>query len=103
MAGAVKVMVLATSTWRMEMSQPVAGFAVGAVNGSGSRDASVRRTPGSGRAEPVADLLQLGRILAGSEPVRQFFEGQARPGRLAFGPLVPVEQILPGRGSRRRS
>jgi hypothetical protein len=74
---------------------PVAGFAVGA----GERQRQPRlpafgEHPDLAGAEPVADLLQLGRILAGSEPVRQFFEGQARPGRLAFGPLVPVEPDL---------
>src|SRR5258708_29751799 len=74
---------------------PVAGVAVGA----GERERQPR-PPAFGEdldmagAEPVADLLQHGRVVAGGEPVGQFLKRQARLERLAFGPLVPV-YLLP--------
>jgi hypothetical protein len=55
--------------------------------------------------EPVADLLQPGRVIAGREAVGQLGEGDAGPQRLPLGPLVPVDptgRSWPGRGSRRR-
>jgi hypothetical protein len=71
---------------------PVAGLAVGV--GERQRQPcppAFGEHPDLAGAEPVADLLQRGRVLTGSEPVRQVLERQARPGRLALGPLVPVE------------
>jgi hypothetical protein len=51
--------------------------------------------------EPVADLLQRSRVLAGGEPVRQLPERQAGPERLALGPLVPVDPDLARAGKVR--
>ena len=44
--------------------------------------------------EPVADLLQRGRVGAGGEPVGQFGEAEPDLGGLAFGPLVTVDPDL---------
>jgi hypothetical protein len=48
----------------------------------------------SARAQPVADLLQAGRVVAGGEAVRQFGEADPGPPRLPFGPLMTVEPDL---------
>jgi hypothetical protein len=46
------------------------------------------------RLEPVADLLQPGRVIAGREPVRQLGAADAGLDRLPLGPLVPVHPDL---------
>jgi hypothetical protein len=45
-------------------------------------------------AETIADPLQRIGVVAGGEPVGQFFEADAGLDRLAFGPLVPVDPHL---------
>ncbi len=58
---------------------PVAGIAVGA--GERERQAcppAIGEHPDLAGAEPITDLLQRGRIVAGGEPVGQFFERQGR-------------------------
>jgi hypothetical protein len=42
-------------------------------------------------AEPVADLLQGGRIVDTGEPVVQFLKADASPGGLPLRPVVAVE------------
>jgi len=46
------------------------------------------------RAQPAADRLQPGRVVAGGEPVVQRGEPHPGPARLPFGPLVPIEAQL---------
>ena len=46
------------------------------------------------RAEPVADGLQPGGVIGGGEPVGQLGEPDPGMGRLALGPLVPVDPDL---------
>jgi hypothetical protein len=69
-AGVVKVMVVATSTCRMEMSHRYPAYRSARANGSGNRahhrSANTRIWPG---AEPVADLLQGDWVIAGGDLV----------------------------------
>ena len=45
-------------------------------------------------AEPVADRLQPGRVVAGGEPVGQLREPDPGPSGLLLGPLMPVDPDL---------
>lgn len=89
-AGASSTRVRETSIWRSTAptrSPPPGSLA---VSGSGMRP-SARRHPDRAGAQPVADALHLGGIVAGGEPVGELGEPQALLGRLPFGPLVAVD------------
>ncbi|HXP13939.1 MAG TPA: hypothetical protein VN907_01350, partial [Actinomycetes bacterium] len=70
---------------------PVAGGLVGQPQrGGDAGQPAVEEALEVGRAQPVADRLQGGRVVAAGEPVGQLGEGDASGGGLAFGPLVAV-------------
>jgi hypothetical protein len=74
---------------------PVAGVPIGGVE----RHRQLGEPPlhehvDGARTEPVADVLQRCRILAGGEPVGQLGEAETRLRGLAVGPFVAVEPDL---------
>jgi len=79
----------------MEISHQYPGLLIGAAEGQ--REA-VQPPLGEhldgARLQPVADLLQGGRVFAGGEPVGQLGEGDPGLGGLPLGPLMPVDPDL---------
>src|SRR5262249_36525445 len=93
--GASKTTVRETSTCRIEHSHQYPASRSVLPNGIGIRCshrwANTSMVPG---LQPVADLLQPGRVIAGREAVGQLGEGDAGLGCLPLGPLVPVDPDL---------
>ena len=93
--GASNTRVRDTSTWRMEISHQYPARWSARPKGIGSRCSHRWANTSIGaRLQPVADLLQRGRVLAGREAVGQLGERDPGPGRLPLGPLVPVDPDL---------
>ena len=74
---------------------PVAAGPIGIVErGRDDRHPPLEERVDVGRAEPIADRLQGGRVVTGPEPVGQLGEADPGGGGLLLGPLVPVQPDL---------